>query len=107
MYCSVKGVGEYCNSLQMYDILITCVIYLAFVIVLNYSLQLDRFREPPPFGAMCDLLWSDPPEDFGNERASSELYTHNSVRGCSYYYRYVVWCALNKIDGYISSSNIL
>ena len=36
---------------------------------------------------MCDLLWSDPLEDFGNER-NAEHFTHNSVRGCSYFYRY-------------------
>ena len=54
-----------------------------------YNVQLDRFREPPPFGAMCDLLWSDPPEDFGNERQTTEMYSHNTVRGCSYYYRCV------------------
>ena len=51
-------------------------------------LQLDRFKEPPAFGPMCDLLWSDPLEDFGNER-TAEHYTHNSVRGCSYFFRYV------------------
>ena len=33
---------------------------------------------------MCDLLWSDPLEDFGNER-NSEQFSHNSVRGCSYF----------------------
>jgi serine/threonine-protein phosphatase 2B catalytic subunit len=47
--------------------------------------QIDRFREPPTHGLMCDILWSDPIEDFGQEK-DSQLFVHNHVRGCSYFY---------------------
>ena len=36
---------------------------------------------------MCDLLWSDPLEDYGSEK-NAEHFSHNSVRGCSYFYSY-------------------
>lgn len=54
---------------------------------LNPCVKLDRFKEPPAFGPMCDLLWSDPLEDFGNEK-TQEYFSHNTVRGCSYFYRW-------------------
>jgi serine/threonine-protein phosphatase 2B catalytic subunit len=40
---------------------------------------------------MCDLLWSDPIENFGQERGT-ESFVHNHVRGCSYFYTYKAVC---------------
>ena len=50
------------------------------------SFQLDRFKEPPAYGPMCDLLWADPIEEFGNE-GNNDHFSHNSVRGCSFFFR--------------------
>ena len=47
--------------------------------------QIDRFREPPTHGLMCDILWADPVEDFGTEKAT-DSFVHNHVRGCSYFF---------------------
>ncbi|CAN6603874.1 serine/threonine-protein phosphatase 2B catalytic subunit A2 [Trichomonascus vanleenenianus] len=54
--------------------------------------KLDRFREPPTHGLMCDLLWADPIEDFGRER-TDEHFVHNHVRGCSFFYTYAAACS--------------
>lgn len=63
--------------------------------------KLDRFKEPPAFGPMCDLLWSDPLEEFGNER-TAEHFTHNSVRGCSYFYSYSACCEFLQQNNLLS-----
>ena len=40
---------------------------------------------------MCDILWSDPVEDFGQARGS-ESFVHNHARGCSYFFTYRAAC---------------
>jgi len=40
---------------------------------------------------MCDILWADPLEEFGQEK-SSEYFVHNHVRGCSYFFSYPAAC---------------
>ena len=54
-------------------------------------LQIDRFREPPTHGLMCDILWADPLEEFGQEK-TGEYFVHNHVRGCSYFFSYPAAC---------------
>ncbi|XP_017039407.1 serine/threonine-protein phosphatase 2B catalytic subunit 1 isoform X1 [Drosophila ficusphila] len=62
---------------------------------------LNRFREPPAYGPMCDLLWSDPLEDFGNEK-TTEFFSHNSVRGCSYFFSYSACCEFLQKNNLLS-----
>ncbi|KAH9974641.1 serine/threonine-protein phosphatase 2B catalytic subunit A1 [Lactifluus volemus] len=62
------------------------------LVTLDDIRNLDRFREPPTSGLMCDILWSDPVEDFGQEKGS-ESFVHNHVRGCSYFFTYQAACA--------------
>lgn len=40
---------------------------------------------------MCDILWADPLEEFGQEK-TSEYFIHNHVRGCSYFFSYPAAC---------------
>ncbi|KAI8350267.1 serine/threonine-protein phosphatase 2B catalytic subunit [Mortierella sp. GBAus27b] len=63
--------------------------------------QINRFREPPTHGLMCDLLWADPLEEFGQEK-SSEFFVHNHVRGCSYFFSYHAACAFLEKNNLLS-----
>ncbi|KAG1079487.1 hypothetical protein G6F42_023741 [Rhizopus arrhizus] len=53
--------------------------------------KIDRFRETPTSGLMCDLLWSDPYEEFDSD--TGPKFEHNHVRGCSYFYSYRAACS--------------
>ncbi|KAG8853762.1 3',5'-cyclic-nucleotide phosphodiesterase (PDEase) (3':5'-CNP) [Tulasnella sp. 330] len=63
--------------------------------------NIDRFREPPTHGLMCDILWSDPLEDFGAEK-TQELFIHNHVRGCSYFFTYHAACQFLERNNLLS-----
>lgn len=50
---------------------------------------------------MCDILWADPLEDFGQEK-TSEYFMHNHVRGCSYFFSYPAACAFLEKNNLLS-----
>jgi serine/threonine-protein phosphatase 2B catalytic subunit len=49
---------------------------------------------------MCDILWSDPTEDFDAAK-TTESFIHNHVRGCSYFYTY------NAVCQFLERNNLL
>ena len=50
---------------------------------------------------MCDILWADPLEDFGQEK-TSDYFLHNHVRGCSYFFSYPSACAFLEKNNLLS-----
>lgn len=63
--------------------------------------NLNRFREPPTHGLMCDLLWADPIEDFGRER-NNDHFINNHTRGCSFFYTYAAACSFLEKNNLLS-----
>lgn len=63
--------------------------------------NLDRFREPPTHGLMCDLLWADPIDDFGRER-NNDHFVNNHTRGCSFFYTYAAACSFLEKNNLLS-----
>lgn len=61
--------------------------------------KIKRFREPPAFGPMCDLLWSDPAINF---ESTDEDFRHNEVRGCSFSFTYSACCNFLKENGLLT-----
>lgn len=50
---------------------------------------------------MCDILWADPLEEFGQEK-TSEFFIHNHVRGCSYFFSYPAACSFLEKNNLLS-----
>ncbi|EGV65770.1 3',5'-cyclic-nucleotide phosphodiesterase (PDEase) (3':5'-CNP) [Yamadazyma tenuis] len=68
---------------------------------LNDVIRLDRFREPPTKGLMCDLLWADPLEDYDEDKLDHS-FIRNAVRGCSYSFTYRASCSFLERTGLLS-----
>jgi serine/threonine-protein phosphatase 2B catalytic subunit len=60
---------------------------------------IERFREPPQHGPMCDILWADPLEESVD---SPELFKFNDIRGCSWLYSYRACCEFLQRNGLLS-----
>ncbi|CCH43551.1 hypothetical protein BN7_3103 [Wickerhamomyces ciferrii] len=63
--------------------------------------KIDRFREPPTRGLMCDILWSDPIEDYDENTDDDALFIPNNVRGCSYAYTF------KAVSNFLTRNNLL
>lgn len=66
--------------------------------------RINRFREIPSRGLMCDLVWADPIETYDEdaENTSMDKYTPNTVRGCSYAFNYQAACEFLQRTGLLS-----
>merc|ERR1719378_235430 len=51
---------------------------------------------------MCDLLWSDPFEDYGKENTGVERFSQNQVRGCSYFFSFAAVCEFLQANSLLS-----
>ncbi len=59
--------------------------------------NIDRYREVEYQGLMCDILWSDPDEDFNSD---SSIWKLNKQRNCSYFYN------ANNVSKFLNSNNL-
>lgn len=68
----------------------------------DVNTKINRFKEIPSRGIMCDLLWADPIEDYDEDSSNSDLFVPNQVRGCSYAFTYAASCDFLQRTGLLS-----
>ncbi|SCV02652.1 LAMI_0H01574g1_1 [Lachancea mirantina] len=66
--------------------------------------KINRFREIPSRGLMCDLMWADPIETYDEDADDSSIgnFVPNTVRGCSFAFTYQASCAFLHKTGLLS-----
>lgn len=65
--------------------------------------KIDRFHvDVPSRGLFCDLLWSDPSDDYEESKNDQELFKPNYERGCSYMFSYKAVCKFLKANNLLS-----
>ncbi|CAO3607584.1 unnamed protein product [Cunninghamella blakesleeana] len=117
-YFTFKMECEKKYSLKVYDLVMDCFDSLPLAAVVNDQFlcvhgglspelktlhdieKIDRFREIPTSGIMCDLMWADPFEDFDSEQHLR--FEHNHVRGCSYFFGYKATCQFLERNNLLS-----
>ncbi|CUM47123.1 uncharacterized protein AC631_03508 [Debaryomyces fabryi] len=68
---------------------------------LDDLIRIDRFKEPPTKGLVCDLLWADPVEEYDEDNID-QTFLKNTVRGCSYAFTYKAACQFLERTGLLS-----
>eukprot|EP01060_Flectonema_neradi_P012674 TRINITY_DN19437_c0_g1_i2.p1 TRINITY_DN19437_c0_g1~~TRINITY_DN19437_c0_g1_i2.p1 ORF type:complete len:288 (+),score=52.11 TRINITY_DN19437_c0_g1_i2:49-912(+) len=109
-YFNFKSECLYKYNQMIYDKIMECFCTLPLAAVLNNRFlcvhgglspdiktlddinNIQRFKDPPGQGPMCDLLWSDPMEE-EEDQSPELLYLHNDLRGCSYVFSYNAVCS--------------